>query len=465
MGPFSREGNVPAPSNPGRPWVAPAGYERYSPLRSTEGTAPAKLESERVYGLIDLIDFAERTNPETRLAWEKARSAAAALGETQSSLFPVVGISIPGGAYRDVVYSPSGTQVYDIAGLEPRVELSWLLVDFGRRQADIEAARRLLIASSFAFNRKHQDVAFAVQRGFYTLAAARAGVTAAEQSLDAARVVEGSAKARLARGLATRPELLLAVQETARYAYELEDARGKLDDARAAFASSLGVLPTIAVEIEDTSAAPLPAALPDTLERVIDEAFTQRPDLAARLAELRAREAKVRRAQAEFLPRLRLDAAGGGVVRTYNERIPLTGQSGSFDDLEPNYTTLLKLEWTLFDGAQREQALRRAEAEAGAARADLEKLGIKAAEEVWTSYVDAKTALRKHDFARALIEAAEDAYTAGLRSYQQGLSTLIDLLAAQRDLARARSTFIASRAEVFISSAALAHAMGGSLRP
>ena len=256
--------------------------------------------------------------------------------------------------------------------------------------------------------------------------------------------------------------MLLAVQETARYAYELEDARGKLDDARAAFASSLGILPTIPIEVEDMSAAPLPAALPATIERVIDATFIQRPDLASRLAELRAREAKVRRAQAEFLPRLRLDAGGGGVVRSYNERIPLTGQSGSFQDLEPTFSTLLKLEWTLFDGAERDYALRRAEAEVRAARADLQKLEIKAVEEVWTAYVDAKTALRKHEFARALVEAAEEAYTSGLKSYQQGLSTLIDLLSAQRDLARARSTLITSRAEVWISSAALAYAMGTS---
>ena len=187
-----REENVPVSSNPGRPWIPPAGQEQYSPLRpATDGIASAMPEPGHVYGLLDLIDFAERTNPETRLAWEKAGAAAATLGETQASLFPVVALSIPGGYYRDVVYSPSGTQVYNIAGIEPQVELSWLLLDFGRRKADIEAARKLLIASSFAFNRKHQDVAFAVQRTFYTLSAARAAVTAGEQTLDTARCGRG----------------------------------------------------------------------------------------------------------------------------------------------------------------------------------------------------------------------------------------------------------------------------------
>jgi outer membrane protein len=464
MGPFARDGYPPAPTNPAKPWIPPTGYERYSPQRSIlDGAVAAVPEPGGVYALADLIDLAERSNPETRLAWEKARTAAASLGEAHASWFPVVALAIPGGYYRDIKYSIDGTEIFEVAGVEPRVELSWLLLDFGRREADIEAARKLLIASNFAFNRKHQDVAFAVQRSFYTLAAARAGVAAAEQTLEAARMVDYSAKARLNRGLATRPEMLLAVQETARCAYELEDARGRLEDAKAALATSLGILPTVAIDVEDTSAAPLPATLPDTVERAIDATFVQRPDLAARLAELRAREAKIRRARAEFFPRLRFDGGGGGVVRGYNARVPFLGQAGSFEDLEPNYAALLRLEWTLFDGNLREQSLRRAEAEARAARADLEHLELKAVEEVWTAYVNAKTALRKHEFAVALLEASEEAYTSGLKSYQQGLSTLIDLLAAQRDLARARSTLIASRAEVLIASAALAYAMGTSL--
>lgn len=459
--PFAQRANVPVPSNPAAPWIPPEGYERYSPQRSTTaGAAPAAPEPGRVYRLADLIDLAERANPETRLAWERARAAAATLGEAQASLFPVLALAIPGGYYREVKYSVDGTEIFDVAGVEPRAELTWLLIDFGRRDADIEAARKLLIASNFAFNRKHQDVAFAVQRSFYTLAAARAGVVAAEKSLEAARVTESSAKARLDRGLSTRPEVLLAVQDTARYAYELEDAKGRVDDAGASLARSLGVLPTAAIEVEDASDAPLPAPLSDTVEHAIDAAFVQRPDLAFRLAELRAREAKVRRAQAEFLPKLRFGGAGGGVARSYNARLPMTGQSGSFDDLEPDYSALLRLEWTISDGALREQSLRRAEAEARAARADLDTLELKAVEEVWTSYVDSKTALRKHDFAVALLEASEEAYAAGLKSYQQGLSTLIDLLTAQRNLARARSTLIASRAEVLITSAGLAYAMG-----
>jgi outer membrane protein TolC len=176
---------------------------------------------------------------------------------------------------------------------------------------------------------------------------------------------------------------------------------------------------------------------------------------------LRAREAEARRARAEYLPTLGLTGSGGGAFRHYHVEVPRTGESHTFDDQEPVYGARLELEWTLFDGFLRESAVRRADAEAGAARADLESVELRALQEVWSAYADARTALRKLDFAEALLAASQEAYDAELRSYRSGLATLLDLLAAQRDLARARSTRIASRSEVLASAAALAWAAGG----
>jgi outer membrane protein TolC len=81
--------------------------------------------------------------------------------------------------------------------------------------------------------------------------------------------------------------------------------------------------------------------------------------------------------------------------------------------------------------------------------------------QVWQAYADVKTALQKRDFALALLGAAEEASASTFESYQSaGLATVIDLLAAQRDLARARFTEIQSRADLLQSAAALVHAAG-----
>src|SRR5262249_33583090 len=49
---------------------------------------PVPVDPDAVYGLADLIDFAHRTNPETRRAWEEARAAAAQVARVEAEDYP-----------------------------------------------------------------------------------------------------------------------------------------------------------------------------------------------------------------------------------------------------------------------------------------------------------------------------------------------------------------------------------------
>jgi outer membrane protein TolC len=228
-------------------------------------------------------------------------------------------------------------------------------------------------------------------------------------------------------------------------------------DAQAMLAESLGIPPTGLMRVADLSAAPLPTGLAESVEQVIDRALGRRPDLAARLAALRASEAEAQRARAEFWPRLFFSGSAGQAVQRYRAGPP----SGTFTMNETEYGAFLNLEWKLFDGFERENALREAVSQRGAAEAELAALELRAIREVWKAYADVKTALRKQEFALALLAASEEAYASTLESYRSaGLATVLDVLAAQRDLARARTTEIQSRADLLTASAALTFAAG-----
>jgi outer membrane protein TolC len=89
------------------------------------------------------------------------------------------------------------------------------------------------------------------------------------------------------------------------------------------------------------------------------------------------------------------------------------------------------------------------------------ELELRVIRQVWQAYTDVKTSLGKREFALALLAASQEAYAATLESYQSaGLATVLDLLAAQRDLARARFTEIQSRADILRASSALVYAAG-----
>jgi len=57
-------------------WSAPDLRGYTSLLKSAE---PSPIDQQKRYSLVELIDIAERVNPETRVAWEAARRAASAV--------------------------------------------------------------------------------------------------------------------------------------------------------------------------------------------------------------------------------------------------------------------------------------------------------------------------------------------------------------------------------------------------
>jgi len=445
-----------APGDHATPW-RPSESQREARALLPRVPPPIDLDTDKVHGLAELIDLAQRMNPQTRRAWEEARAAAARHGQAAAAYFPVLAVAARGGQSKIVDRGSDGSFTVEGASLVPFVRLGWLLLDFGRRDAQLEQSAQEALGANWSFNRRHQEITVLVARSFFGLAASREQVTAARAALDSATAVERAVSARLDQGFATRPELLLATQEKARAAFELQKALGAVDDARATLAESLGIAPTVPLRVVELSALPLPSGLTDSVEAVIDRALTQRPDLGARLADLRAREAAQKRARADFWPTLSFSGSAGQQIARYQ----VSGTSRTFSENEFAYGAFLTVDWTLFDGFARENTLREASARRGIAATDLEATELRAIREVWKAYADVKTALAKYEFAQALLAASEKAYASTLESYRQaGLATVLDLLAAQRDLASARSIEVASRADLLTASANLAFAAG-----
>ncbi len=443
-----------APPVAERPWIPPPD----GPVRAAVPGLRVAPDPERVYDLPALIDLAQRANPQTRRAWERARTAAARLGLAESAWLPVLAVRAAGGTARIEDRTASGPVYTAGPSITSLFSLQWTLLDFGRRAADTDRAAQELMASNLQFNRTHQDVTFAVQRTFYAYDASRARVAAEEATLKAAVAVEQAAGARMEQGLETQTQLLLARQERARAQYELQASRRGVADASSTLADALGISPATLPPTVALAELPLPSGLALSVEEAMDTALASRPDLAARLATLRAREAEVRRARAEFLPRVGVSGSGGGTAGRFKPQ----QVDRRFGYEEPLYAGFLELSWTLFDGFARENAVRVAESRRGEAEAEVTALQLETLRTVWKSYADVQVALLQVDFAQALLAASQDAYDASFTSYTAGLADILDLLAAERELARARMTLIDSRAELLNSAAALAFAVGVS---
>ena len=91
--------------------------------------------------LLHLTDFALRNKPETRAAWERSRMAAAQYGIVRGEWYPTLGIEADLSFNR--IMFPATGEAFFIEQFQfvPSLNLNYLLLDFGRREADDDAAR------------------------------------------------------------------------------------------------------------------------------------------------------------------------------------------------------------------------------------------------------------------------------------------------------------------------------------
>src|SRR6202041_2134667 len=163
-----------APPSPEQPWAIPeSAISRAAALGNTSFSVPHKQ-----YDLAALVDLAERVNPTTREAWEVAREAAAGIGLAESAYLPQLSLQAIGGFQhtplpmpRNLV--PAGYFVSDTREVIPAVALKWLLFDFGRRDAQVQAARADSFVANVSFTGAHQKLVFDVSQAYFDLGAAR----------------------------------------------------------------------------------------------------------------------------------------------------------------------------------------------------------------------------------------------------------------------------------------------------
>ena len=450
-----------APPGPDKPW-SPArlsDYERELSQIGRRNANAVSIEPEKTYDLPELIDIAERSHPETRVAWEQARAQAEAVGLSKSAYYPCLA-AVASEDFEHGLFAINSVFVADAFEENAGFELHWLLLDFGGRKAAVAEARQKLMRANVNFNATHQKVVFAVTESFYGYNTSRQEVGAAQSTLQAAQIVADAAKARFENGLGTTQDALQAKQELAQADYNLEAARGEFNDAQVALVDALGILPSTQIGVAAIPEKPVQNDLNETLDDLIDRALSQRPDLLAKLAGLKASQAAVRKARAAYYPKVSLDAGAGW------SKLDISAfDSPYFGNSKPVYSAGLGIELPIFDGFARRDNLRLAEAQLRAAESDLTNSRDTAVEEVIKAYNDLKTAFRKQGAAEVLLTAAQTAFDATLESYKHGLGTYVNVEVAQRNLATAQTTVVSARSSVYTSKVTLALSVGDLAKP
>lgn len=427
-------------------WTAPAEIlERPSPKRDVEVPSPDD-DSLKKLDLASAVEIASKNNPDTRASWYAAAAAAGAKGASYSSYYPEISISAALTNERsDFAGNPV---VIKRTTNQPAFELNYTLLDFGSRAASALSAGETLNAANFQFNRRLQELTFLVEDRYFRLYAAEASVEAGEQNLKDAKQSLDAARKNYEVGLKPKQDLLQAEANFRKAEFDLETAKATVEDARGALARVLGVQVSSSLEIDPPDFSRWRDYQGDSVTARIEEALKTRPDLLAAQANARGRAADIDVVWGEALPKL-VARADGRITDVHGQR-----------EDEENYNLELAIETPLFSGFRQYYLAQQARAETQKALEEARATEVGIAAEVWKSFYGLQAAERKLRSAEALVSASLESYRAIQKGYDNGANSLLDLVAAQRELANARNTLVGSKAELAISLAQLAFTTG-----
>ncbi len=370
---------------------------------------------------LDVVDLTLCNNPQTRAIWAAAQLEAAQLGQSKSQLLPSINANL--NANQNHTRGEKNTK-NDSANLN----LSWLLLDFGTRKAQIKRDTLLLEAALNTENDSVQSLIQTALKNFYTAQAQEAAVLSTLEAEKYAQESFEAAKNRYEVGVGTPADQLQAQTAYSQATLKRISAQGSSQIARANLLDSMGFQPTTKIVLATVQNLPKNLVLEKDIQKIIQQALKIRPDLKAQNLKTQAAKYNIQAAKSAGLPTLSFSAS-----QSFNER--LSPQPHIFNR---SGTLGLTLNIPLFTGFERHYLIQSAQARYESTAAQEEVLKNQVALDVWQAHQNLLTALQTLKTTQDLIQSAKQSFDVAMGRYKAGVGNILDLLSAQSSLADAK---------------------------
>ena len=397
----------------------------------------ATTDLSKSLSLSDVVMAALCNNPQTKIAWQTSLYQAAQVGVSQSAYLPT--LSASGSALKS---ESSETKSGDQENIS--ITLSYLLYDFGKRDATYESAKRLLDVALFSENNTIQSVFLSAVQAYYTLFGSNASLEASREAERSALASLNAAKTRYSVGTATPADTLQAQTAYSQAMLNRIQAEGSVKSAQGELASVLGLMPDTTIQLQTPQLSLPSEVFEKNVKALMEEAGRLRPDLMAASAKIKAAEANVKAAKAEHLPSFSLSSTTDTVFNT-SQRTSSIG---------------LYVSIPIFTGFNTKYKVQAAQQQLKINEAEYEKLSQEASLEVYKTYQTLVSETQATRTSADLVASAQASYDLALGRYKAGVGTILDLLSAQSALASAKQQHIQSLYNWYITKASLAKSMG-----
>lgn len=427
-------------------WLWGAGLPALWAEEAAPSNAPA-AETPAPLSLADCIRIALQQHPAARVADRGTAAAAAAWRQTRAGLYPQVTF---GSSYTRFQSTRQGYTVGSPGASENRetsLQLSQLVWDSGLTSSRIRQSQARLQQAQWEEIETAQSLAFNVARNFYNVLRSRALVRLNEAIVERAERDVDLARTTVEVGTGAPIDILRAQVPLANARVDLIAARKQAEKDLEALKNAMGLPGTAPLEV---AAGPFPAEPSLSLEECRSRAYAQRPELRRLEAALAASREGLRAARIQQQPQLSVN--GNYEDFLYSSR-----------DVEREWSAGAVLSAPLFDGGRTKAAVRAAQANLEAARAQQEQMRQSVDLEVSQAYLDLESARERRQAAQLSVELAQQNLAANQDRYREGVGSLLEVTDAQVELARAETNQIQAEYDFYLAIMALRQAMGERL--
>jgi outer membrane protein len=422
------------------------------------------------------VDAALAQNPDMAVSQAQIRQAEAALRQAEGHRLPRVNLSLTATNTNDALnafglklsqrnatfgdfgageFNPQNPDVLSVAphdlnhpgavtDYDTRIEVLVPVYNGGKVKSYVEQAKAYARAAQAGDRLARQQLIKNVLMAYQGVHTARAYLKVTEEARVAAEEYVRITEKMHQQGMAVKSDVLSA-------RVNLEDVKVKQAEARNAEAAALDQLHLLLgkdlSEPLDVGPPVMPTMLPGSDAELRRQALGNYPGLQALHDRIEGAKAAVEAARAGRRPQFNLM-----LRQDWND------QSLGLD--APSYTVAGVLSWSAFDGGSAKAEVDRSEAARTELAAKLQQAEHGMAYQVSQARRKALEAADKITARRLAVEEAQEAQRLVKLRYENGVATLVELLAAQTQLDKARADLVAARYQLAVQRAELKRAVG-----
>ena len=428
-------------------------------LMPGRASAQSSVGDARPITLVEAMRLARRNAPTAIQARGQERISRAAVRSAYGAFIPNVSVSLgTTHTYSDnpttIVNTQTGDRLSGAQTYSSGLSANVTLFDGGRNFYNLRTARASVTAAEASQIASDYSVALDVSQQYFNALAARETYSAAQTQLEEARQQQAAAVKRVRAGVATKSDSLRTLIEVGNAQLAILQAQANLRAANATLTRLVGSEQTVTAATVDTVTASIDSATLDTVRLGVLAA--QGPAVRQAQANYASARTKRRAARAPYLPTITASYSrnGSGID-------PQFGFAGS--QYSYNGRLGFALSYPLFNGFVREANVVQADVDEDVASAQLRDAQLLAQQSL-VQYVDAlRTASARIAVQQVSVTAAQEDLRVQQLRYQNGASTLLDVITSQRSLRDAQTALIQARFDARIARARLESLVGQSL--